>query len=145
MMKQWGTLVIMALSMFIIVIDTTIMDVSISALVEDLNTTVGGVQSAISIYALVMAAFILIASKLSNMYGKKKMFILGLIVYGIGTLTASFSNTIGMLIIGWSIIEGLGGAMMLPNINRLSLCISVKTPLDISHCCNSNLSKECSF
>ena len=119
MMKQWGTLVIMALSMFIIVIDTTIMNVSISALVEDLDTTVVGVQSAISIYALVMAAFILIASKLSNMYGKKKMFVLGLIVYGIGTLTASFSTTIGMLIVGWSIIEGLGGAMMLPNINTI--------------------------
>lgn len=58
-MKKWGTLTALALAMFIIVIDTTIMNVSISALVEDLNTTVSGVQAAISIYALVMAAFML--------------------------------------------------------------------------------------
>lgn len=118
-MKKWGALVTLSLAMFIIVIDTTIMNVSISALVEDLNTTVTGVQSAISIYALVMAASILIGAKLSDIFGKKRIFVIGLIIYGLGTTMASFSNSLSTLIIGWSILEGIGGALMIPNIQVL--------------------------
>ena len=94
-MKQWGALITVSLAMFIIVIDTTIMNVSISALVEDLNTTVSGIQAAISIYALVMAAFILIGGKLADIVGKKRIFVLGLIIYGLGTTIASFSERSG--------------------------------------------------
>jgi len=118
-MKKWGTLITLSLAMFIIVIDTTIMNVSISALVEDLNTTVTGVQSAISIYALVMAASILIGGKLSDIIGKKRIFLIGLIIYAAGTTIASFSTSLGMLIFGWSILEGIGGALMIPNIQVL--------------------------
>ncbi len=118
-MKKWGALITLSLAMFIIVIDTTIMNVSISALVVDLNTTVTGIQSAISIYALVMAASILIGAKLSDIFGKKRIFILGLIIYGVGTTVASFSTSLTMLIIGWSILEGIGGALMIPNIQVL--------------------------
>ncbi len=118
-MKKWGALITLALAMFIIVIDTTIMNVSISALVEDLHTTVSGIQAAISIYALVMAAFILIGAKLSDIFGKKHIFIIGLIIYGLGTTVASFSTSLVMLIIGWSIMEGIGGALMIPNIQVL--------------------------
>ncbi len=115
-MKTWGALITLALTLFLVVVDTTIMNVSITALVQDLNTTVSGVQAAISIYALVMAAFILIGSKLSDIFGKKRIFMLGLIFYMIGTTWASFSTNLAMLIIGWSILEGIGGALMLPNI-----------------------------
>jgi len=115
-MKTWGALITLALTLFLVVVDTTIMNVSITALVQDLNTTVSGVQAAISIYALVMAAFILIGSKLSDIFGKKRIFMLGLIFYMIGTTWASFSTNLTMLIIGWSILEGIGGALMLPNI-----------------------------
>ena len=118
-MKKWAVLALLSGAMFIIVIDTTMMNVSISALVEDLNTTVSGIQAAISIYALVMAAFMLIGGKLADIVGKKRIFIIGLIVYGVGTTTASLSQTLGMLIIGWSILEGLGAAMMMPNIQTL--------------------------
>jgi len=118
-MKKWGALITLSLAMFIIVIDTTIMNVSISALVEDLNTTVSGVQAAISIYALVMAAFILIGGKLSDIFGKKRIFVIGLVIYGLGTTIASFSTSLTMLIIGWSIMEGIGGALMIPNIQVL--------------------------
>jgi MFS family permease len=117
--KKWAVLGLLSAAMFIIVIDTTIMNVSISALVEDLNTTVGGVQAAISIYALVMASFILIGGKLADIVGKKRTFITGLIIFGVGTTMASFSQTLGMLIIGWSILEGLGSALMMPNIQTL--------------------------
>lgn len=114
-MKKWGVLILLAMSMFIIVIDTTIMNVSISALVADLDTTVGGIQSAISIYALVMASLILTGGKLADIIGQKKTFTIGLILFGIGTSTAALSQSLGMLIIGWSVIEGIGSALMLPN------------------------------
>lgn len=84
-MKKWALLAVLSLAMFIIVIDTTIMNVSISALVEDLNTTVSGIQAAISIYALVMASFMLIGGKLADIAGKKRIFIIGLGIYGMGT------------------------------------------------------------
>lgn len=118
-MKKWGTLATLSLAMFIIVIDTTIMNVSISALVVDLNTTVSGVQAVISIYALVMAAFVLIGGKLAAMFGPKRVFVTGLIVCSIGTTIASFSTSLPMLIFGWSILEGLGAALMIPNIQVL--------------------------
>lgn len=118
-MKKWGALTALSLAMFIIVIDTTIMNVSISALVEDLNTTVIGVQSAISIYALVMASFMLIGGKLADIVGKKRIFVIGLIIYSIGTTIASLSTSLPMLIFGWSFLEGLGAALMIPNIQTL--------------------------
>lgn len=118
-MKKWGTLIALSMAMFIIVIDTTIMNVSISALIVDLNTTVSGVQAAISIYALVMAAFILIGGKLADIFGPKRVFIVGLFIYSIGTTVASFSNSLGTLILGWSILEGLGASLMIPNIQVL--------------------------
>jgi len=118
-MKKWSVLSLLSAAMFIIVIDTTIMNVSISALVVDLNTTVSGIQSAISIYALVMASFMLIGGKLADIIGKKRTFVIGLCIYGVGTTTASFSQNLGMLIIGWSVMEGLGAALMMPNIQTL--------------------------
>lgn len=118
-MKKWGALLVLSLSMFIIVIDTTIMNVSISALAQDLNTTIEGVQSAISLYALTMAALMLTSGKLADILGKKKTFYIGVAFYGLGTLTASIAQSLGMLIIGWSIIEGIGGALMLPTVQNL--------------------------
>lgn len=118
-MKKWILLILLSLSMFIIVIDTTIMNVSISALVADLNTTVVGIQAAIALYALVMASFMLIGSKLADFMGKKRTFLIGVIIFGIGTFSASTSSTLMALIIGWSVIEGLGSALMMPNIQTL--------------------------
>jgi len=118
-MKKWLLLVLLALSMFVVVLDTTIMNVSISALVADLNTTVVGIQSAISLYALVMASFMLIGSTLANRLGKKRTFLMGIVIFGIGTFAASLSSSLVTLIIGWSILEGLGSALMVPNLQNL--------------------------
>jgi len=118
-MKKWMVLVILAMSMFIIVIDTTIMNVSISDLVEDLDTTVVGIQSAISLYALVMASFMLIGGKLADILGKKRTFLLGVVIFGVGTFMASTSQSLTMLLIGWSVLEGLGSALMMPNIQTI--------------------------
>lgn len=118
-MKRWGVVIVLSLSMFIIVIDTTIMNVSIAALVEDLDTTVQGIQAAISLYALVMAAFMLPAGKLSDILGKKRTFYIGVVLFGIGTFTASISQNLAVLIVGWSVIEGLGSALMLPTLQNI--------------------------
>lgn len=118
-MKKWGTLLLVSAAMFIIVIDTTIMNVSISALVEDLDTTVGGIQGAISLYALVMASFILIGGKLADLVGKRRIFLIGVVIFGTGTSIAAVSQSLGMLLFGWSLLEGIGSALMLPNTQTL--------------------------
>lgn len=112
-------LAILSAAMFVYVIDTTVMNVSISALVEDLGTTVGGVQAAITLYTLTMASFMLTGGKLGDIWGSKRAFRIGLIVYGIGTTITALSQSLGMLIIGWSILEGLGSALIVPAINTL--------------------------
>ena len=112
-------LVILSAAMFIYVIDTTIMNVSISALVEDLGTTVGGVQAAITLYTLTMAAFMLTGGKLGDIWGSKRAFRIGLVVYGIGTTITALAPSLGFVILGWSVLEGLGSALIVPAINTL--------------------------
>jgi EmrB/QacA subfamily drug resistance transporter len=117
--SSYVVLVILSAAMFIYVIDTTVMNVSITALVEDLDTTVGAVQAAITLYTLTMASFMLTGGKLGDIWGSKRAFRIGLVIYGIGTTITAFSQTIGMVIIGWSILEGLGSALIVPAINTL--------------------------
>ncbi len=115
-----GTLVkVMAMGTFVVGLDNTIMNVSIASLVADLNTTVSGVQAAISLNALMMAAFVLMGGKLADIIGMKKTFLVGAVIYVIGSLLGSFSNTILVFILGWCLIQGLGAAMMLPNVNTI--------------------------
>jgi len=107
-------LIVMSLVGFIMFLDTTMMNVAITAVVQDLNTNISTVQSAIALYALVMAAFMVAGGKIGEIYGLKKVFIVGMIMYTIGTTMAAFSPNITSLIVGWSIIEGLAVAMLLP-------------------------------
>jgi len=117
--KGIAVLAVLSAAMFVYVIDTTLMNVSISALVEDLGTTVGEVQAAITLYTLTMAAFMLTGGKLGDIWGSKRAFRIGLIIYGIGTTITAFAPTIGAVMIGWSILEGLGSALIVPAINTL--------------------------
>lgn len=110
----------LAAAQFIMVLDTTVMNVSISQIVEDLNTTVVGLQTAITLYTLVMAAFMLIGGKLGDRWGSKRAYAVGLLVYGAGSLTTAISPTLGVLIIGWSFIEGLGAVLVIPAIAALT-------------------------
>ncbi|MEA2025042.1 MAG: MFS transporter [Actinomycetota bacterium] len=110
---------VLSAAMFVYVIDTTVMNVSISALVEDLNTTVGQVQAAITLYTLTMASFMLTGGKLGDIWGSKRAFRIGLVIYGIGTTITAFAPTIGFVMFGWSILEGLGSALIVPAINTL--------------------------
>lgn len=117
--KSMIVLAILSAAMFIYVIDTTIMNVSISALVEDLGTTVGEVQTAITLYTLTMAAFMLTGGKLGDIWGSKRAFRIGLVIYGIGTTITALAPSIGFIILGWSFLEGLGSALIVPAINTL--------------------------
>lgn len=117
---SWAVIAMLAAAQFIMVLDTTVMNVSISQIVEDLNTTVVGLQTAITLYTLVMAAFMLIGGKLGDRWGSKRAYAVGLLVYGAGSLTTALSPTLGVLIIGWSFIEGLGAVLVIPAIAALT-------------------------
>jgi MFS family permease len=110
---------VMALGTFVVVLDNTIMNVSISALVTDLQTTVSGVQAAIALNALMMAAFVLMGGKMADIMGMKKTFLIGALFYITGSLLASVSNNLAVFILGWCAIQGFGAAMMLPNVNTI--------------------------
>ena len=116
----WGVIAMLGAAQFIMVLDTTVMNVSISQIVEDLNTTVIGLQTAITVYTLVMAAFMLIGGKLGDRWGTKKAYAIGLLVYGLGSLITALSPNLGVLLVGWSIIEGLGAVLVIPAIAALT-------------------------
>src|SRR5438034_2175063 len=119
-MRKWLPLIILASAQFVMVLDSSVMNVSISQIVEDLNTTVTGVQSAITMYTLVMAAFMLVGAKLGDILGRDRAFGLGLAVYGLGSLITAISPNITVLLIGWSGIEGLGAVLVIPAIAALT-------------------------
>ena len=119
-MRKWLPLIILASAQFIMVLDSSVMNVSISQIVSDLNTTVTGVQSAITMYTLVMAAFMLVGAKLGDILGRDRAFGLGLAVYGLGSLITSLSPNLTVLLIGWSGIEGLGAVLVIPAIAALT-------------------------
>ena len=118
-MRRWLPLIILAAAQFIMVLDSSVMNVSISQIVVDLHTTVTGVQSAITAYTLVMAAFMLVGAKLGDILGRDRAFGLGLAVYGLGSLTTALSPNLTVLLIGWSGIEGTGAVLVIPAIAAL--------------------------
>jgi MFS family permease len=112
--KKWLVLIAVALSTFLISLDSTFMSVSLNSLVLDLNTTISTVQMIITFYTLITASLMLITSKLMDIIGKKQVFIIGAVSFGIGTIIATISQNSLMLFIGWSLFEGIGAAFMLP-------------------------------
>jgi EmrB/QacA subfamily drug resistance transporter len=111
--------VLLAAAMFVLVVDTSLMNVSISKVVEDLDTTVSGVQSAIALEALVSAAFILVGSKTGDLIGRKRAFVLGLLGYAVGALAMALSQGLTAIIVFWAIIGGLGASLLLPAMQSL--------------------------
>ena len=111
---SWIPLILVACASFIITLDSTFMNVSISQVVADLNTTVSTIQMTMAFYTLITAAFMLLSTKLQDIVGKKRLFLIGAVLYGIGTFIAAISQSDTMLFIGWAVIEGLAGALMTP-------------------------------
>ena len=111
--------ILLAMAMFVLVVDTSLMNVSIAAVVDDLDTTVSGVQSAIALEALVSAAFILIGSKVGDLIGRKKAYVLGLLGYAVGALAMTLAQGLTAIIIFWAVVGGLGASLLLPAMQSL--------------------------
>src|ERR1700742_30092 len=111
--------ILLAMAMFVLVVDTSLMNVSISAVVRDIGTTVSGVQSAIALEALVSAAFILIGSKIGDLIGRKKAFVLGLLGYAVGALAMTLAQGLTAIIVFWAVVGGLGASLLLPAMQSL--------------------------
>ncbi|HEU4757474.1 MAG TPA: MFS transporter, partial [Agromyces sp.] len=110
---------LLAMAMFVLVVDTSIMNVSISAVVRDLGTTASDVQGAIALEALVSAAFILIGSKTGDLIGRKLAYILGLLGYAVGAIAMTLAQNLSAIIIFWAIIGGIGASLLLPSMQSL--------------------------
>ena len=112
-------MVLLAMAMFVLVVDTSLMNVSISAVIRDLNTTASGVQSAIALEALVSAAFILINSKVGDLIGRKRAYVLGLLAYAIGALAMTLAQSLTAIVVFWALIGGIGASLLLPAMQSL--------------------------
>ncbi len=110
---------LLAMAMFVLVVDTSLMNVSISAVVKDLKTTVSGVQSAIALEALVSAAFILIGGKTGDLSGRKLAYVLGLLGYAVGAIAMTLAQGLTAIIIFWAVIGGIGASLLLPAMQSL--------------------------
>jgi len=110
---------LLAMAMFVLVVDTSLMNVSIAAVVRDLDTTTSGVQSAIALEALVSAAFILIGGKVGDLIGRKRAYVLGLLGYAVGALAMTLAQSLTVVIIFWALIGGIGASLLLPSMQSL--------------------------
>ena len=112
--RKWAPVFILSLGLAIIIIDTTLLNVSLGNLIRDLNTDIQSIQWVITAYSLTLAALTITGGRLGDLFGRKKMFVLGAIIFAIGSFIASISTSVNMMIIGESIIEGVGAALMMP-------------------------------
>ena len=111
--------ILLAMAMFVLVVDTSLMNVSIAAVVRDLDTTVSGVQSAIALEALVSAAFILIGSKVGDLIGRKRAYVLGLLGYAVGALAMTLAQGLTAIVVFWAVVGGIGASLLLPSMQSL--------------------------
>ena len=113
-MAKWGVLAVLGAAQFLMVLDQAVMNVSISQLVADFDTTVTTIQVVIALYALVMASLMLTGGKLGDLWGRRRAFTIGLVIYACGSALTAASWSVPTLMLGWSILEGIGAALVLP-------------------------------
>ena len=119
-MRKWLPILVLGLAQFVMVIDGTVMNVSITVVVADLNTTVSSMQLAIATFTLTMAALMLAGAGIGARIGRRRAFVIGTIIYAVGSMTTALASGFEMLFVGWSIIEGIGAAMVIPAIAALA-------------------------
>src|SRR5262245_24567870 len=112
-------LLTLAAGQFLMTLDSSVMNVSIATVAQDVGTTVTGIQTAITLYTLVMAMLMIPGGKVGSMIGRKRAFAIGCVIYGAGSLTTALSQNLPTLIFGWSFLEGVGAALILPAIVAL--------------------------
>jgi EmrB/QacA subfamily drug resistance transporter len=114
-----SVLVTLAAGQFLMTLDSSVMNVSIATVAKDIGTTVTGIQTAITLYTLVMAMLMIAGGKVGAMIGRRRAFAIGCVIYGLGSLTTSLAPNLTILILGWSVLEGIGAALILPAIVAL--------------------------
>src|SRR5262245_50639142 len=115
-----GTVLLtLASAQFLMTLDSSVMNVSIATVAKDVGTTVTGIQTAITFYTLVMASLMITGGKLGQILGRKRAFAIGCVIYGCGSLITSLSPNLAVLIVGWSVLEGVGAALIMPAIVAL--------------------------
>src|SRR2546430_9708862 len=112
-------LVTLAAGQFLMTLDSSVMIVSIAAVANDVGTTVTGIQTAITFYTLVMASLMITGGKIGQILGRKRAFAIGCVIYGCGSLTTALSPNLAVLLVGWSVLEGVGAALIMPAIVAL--------------------------
>lgn len=113
-LRKWGMLFVLSLALGVIILDTTVLNVALSYIIKDLNTNIQNIQWVITIYSLTMAALTVTGGRLGDIFGRKKMFLVGAVLFAIGSFIASISHSVGILIWGESLIEGIGASLMMP-------------------------------
>lgn len=114
-----GALVVLGATQFLMVLDQAVMNVSISQLCKDFDTSVTTIQGVITMYSLVMAAFMVTGGKVGDLIGRRRAFVIGMIIYGCGSALTGAAWSVGSLLLGWSILEGIGAALVLPALAAL--------------------------
>lgn len=109
----------LAAGQFLMTLDSSVMNVSMAQVAQDLGTTITGIQTAITLYTLVMASLMITGGKLGSILGRRRAFALGLIIYGAGSMTTALAPNLGVLLLGWSLLEGIGAALIMPAIVAL--------------------------
>jgi MFS family permease len=119
--RQAGRAVLglLAMTQFLMTVDTTVMNVSITALVDDLDTSVTAIQTVIAAYTLVMAASMITGGKVGDIIGRRRALRIGLVIYAVGSGLTAVSPNVVFLFVGWSVLEGLGGSLIMPTITSL--------------------------
>jgi len=117
--KTGLVLLTLASSQFLMTLDSSVMNVSIATVAKDVGTTVTGIQTAITLYTLVMAMLMIPGGKVGSLIGRKRAFSIGCVIYGAGSLTTAFAQNLTVLIFGWSLLEGIGAALILPAVVAL--------------------------
>ena len=112
-------LLTLASAQFLMTLDSSVMNVSIATVAKDVGTTVTGIQTAITFYTLVMASFMITGGKLGQILGRKRAFAIGCVIYGCGSLITALAGNLAVLMVGWSVLEGVGAALIMPAIVAL--------------------------
>ena len=114
-----GVLLTLASAQFLMTLDSSVMNVSIATVAKDVGTTVTGIQAAITFYTLVMASLMITGGKVGQILGRKRAFAIGCVIYGCGSLITALSPNLAVLLVGWSVLEGVGAALIMPAIVAL--------------------------
>ena len=114
-----AVLLTLATAQFLMTLDSSVMNVSMATVADDVNTSITGIQTAITLYTLVMATLMITGGKIGSIIGRRKAFVVGCCIYGAGSLTTGLAPNLPVLLFGWSFLEGVGAALILPAIVAL--------------------------